>query len=97
MTTQHQETLRIELSQPQTNPSHLHHTDEGLRAQQKLFQAVVGGGAAALLGAGVWAAITVATDYQIGWMAVALGLLVGLTVRSLGKGIDNIFGIVGSV
>ena len=97
MTTEHQETIQIEFSQPQINPSHLHHTAEGPRAQQRLFQAIIGGGAAAVLGAGVWAAITVATEFQIGWMAVALGLLVGLTVRSLGKGVDNIFGIVGSV
>ena len=97
MMTEHQETIKIEFSPPQINPSHLHHTVEEPRAQQRLFQAVVGGGAAALLGASVWAAITVATQFQIGWMAVALGLVVGLTVRSLGKGIDKIFGIVGSV
>ena len=72
MMTEHQETIKIEFSPPQINPTHLHHTAEGPRAQQRLFQAVVGGGAAALLGASVWAAITVATQFQIGWMAVTL-------------------------
>ena len=37
------------------------------------------------------------TEYQIGWMAVGIGLLVGFAVRHTGKGIDQAFGIVGGV
>jgi hypothetical protein len=54
------------------------------------------GGGAALLGACVWAAITVMTHYQIGWMAVGVGFLVGYGVKIFGKGIDRTFGIVGA-
>jgi hypothetical protein len=53
--------------------------------------------AAAIVGAVLWALITVATEYQIGWMAVGVGLLVGYAVRTFGKGLDSVFGISGSV
>jgi hypothetical protein len=42
---------------------------------------LVAGLFAALLGAGLWAAVTVATKFQIGFMAVGVGLLVGWAVR----------------
>ena len=47
--------------------------------EQNLLMGTVGGLLAALLGAGIWAGVTVATEYQIGWMAVGIGFLVGLT------------------
>jgi hypothetical protein len=68
-----------------------------LRSEQNLVLAVLAGGAAALLGACVWAAITFATSFQIGWMAVGVGFLVGYAVRTFGKGIDKGFAIVGAV
>ena len=64
--------------------------------EQNLPPALIGGGIAALVGAGIWAVVTVATGYQIGWMAIGVGFLVGITVRFLGKGIDPVFGIVGA-
>jgi hypothetical protein len=67
-----------------------------LKSEQSFVLATVAGGVAALLGACVWAAVTVTTNYQIGWMAVGVGFLVGYTVRSFGKGIDKSFGIVGA-
>jgi Ni/Fe-hydrogenase subunit HybB-like protein len=68
-----------------------------LRSEQNLVLAVLAGGAAALLGAGVWAAITFATSFQIGWMAVGVGFLVGYAVRTFGKGVDKSFAVVGAV
>ena len=68
-----------------------------LRSEQNLVLAVSAGGAAALLGASVWAAITFATSFQIGWMAVGVGFLVGYAVRTFGKGIDKSFAVVGAV
>jgi hypothetical protein len=67
-----------------------------LRSEQNLVLAVLAGGVAALLGACVWAAITFATSFQIGWMAVGVGFLVGYAVRTFGKGIDQSFAIVGA-
>ncbi|MCP4379103.1 MAG: hypothetical protein GY794_23390 [bacterium] len=57
---------------------------------------VIGGLVAAVVGAGAWAVITVVTEYQIAWMAIGIGCLVGLTVRGLGKGISPVFGLVGA-
>jgi hypothetical protein len=68
-----------------------------LRSEQNLVLAVLAGGVAALLGACVWAAITFATSFQIGWMAVGVGFLVGYAVRTFGKGIDKSFAVVGAV
>ena len=50
---------------------------------------------AALIGAVIWAAITVAIEYQIGWMAVGVGCLVGFTVRWFGKGTTSLYGYIG--
>jgi hypothetical protein len=44
----------------------------------------------------LWAAITVVTEYQIGYMAVAVGFGVGYAVRYAGQGLDQIFGITGA-
>lgn len=64
---------------------------------QNLTLGVIGGIAAALAGAVIWAIITVATGYQIGWMAVGVGFLVGYAVRLLGKGSDALFGAAGAI
>src|SRR5690606_40980371 len=69
---------------------------EMLRLEQNLPLALLAGVAAAVLGAVLWAIITVATNLQIGYMAVGLGFLVGYTVRFAGKGLDKVFGILGS-
>jgi hypothetical protein len=69
---------------------------EKLKLEQNLPMAFAGGTAAALAGGIVWAMVTVATNYQIGWMAVGVGFVVGYTVRHLGKGIDTAFGIMGA-
>jgi hypothetical protein len=48
------------------------------------------------VGAILWATVTIATSFQIGWMAVGIGAMVGGTVRVLGKGITKPFGCVGA-
>ena len=50
---------------------------------------------AAAVGAALWATITVVTNYQIGWMAIGVGALVGLAVRAAGKGASTAFGVLG--
>lgn len=66
------------------------------RQEQNLVVGSMAGLVAAVAGAAVWAGVTVATEYQIGWMAVGLGFLVGIAMRTMGKGIDQIFGVVGA-
>lgn len=70
---------------------------EVFREEQNLLVGSLAGFIAAVIGAAVWAGVTVVTEYQIGWMAVGVGFLVGITMRAVGKGIDQIFGIVGAV
>ncbi len=67
-----------------------------LRAEQRPLAGLVAGLLAALFGAMAWAAISIATDYQIGFMAIALGLFVGATVRRYGRGIDPSFRLIGA-
>lgn len=69
---------------------------ERLRLDQSLPKAIIFGAAASLIGALLWAVITVVTEFQIGFMALAIGALVGIAVRQFGKGVDNIFGIWGA-
>ena len=70
---------------------------EAVHDRQNLPLALVAGAVAALVGAGIWAGITAATNYQIGFMAVGVGFLVGLAVRKAGRGIEPRFGVVGAV
>ena len=69
---------------------------QGLATEQNLLVGIAAGGVAALIGAGIWALITILTNYQIGWMAIGVGFLVGMAVRIAGKGIDTVFGVVGA-
>lgn len=70
---------------------------EQLMEEQNFSAGVVGSVLVGLLGAGLWAAITIATTWQIGYMAVAIGAGVGYTMQYLGKGIEQKFGIAGAI
>lgn len=69
---------------------------EKLRTHQDFYYALIGGSLAAIVSAVIWAIITVTTQYQIGYMAIGVGLLVGFSVRFFGAGIDKKFGYLGS-
>jgi hypothetical protein len=62
-----------------------------------LLAALLAGGAAAAVGAALWAVIAVVTGIKIGWVAVGIGLLVGYAVRIFGKGSEPMFQILGAV
>jgi hypothetical protein len=67
-----------------------------MRDQQNLSAGIVAGTAAAVVGAGLWALTTVVTGYQIGWVAVGVGFLVGYAIRIVGKGVDQSFAVAGA-
>ncbi|HLJ83031.1 MAG TPA: hypothetical protein VKT51_02495 [Candidatus Eremiobacteraceae bacterium] len=67
------------------------------RAEQSMPLAILAGVVAALIGAVLWGIVSDVTDYQIGWMAVGVGFLVGYSVQFLGKGIDPPFRYVGAI
>lgn len=74
-----------------------HETLDALRKEQNLPMALLAGSSSGILAAILWAAITVSTEYQIGFMAIAIGALVGFAIRYAGKGVDPIFGIFGGL
>ena len=61
-----------------------------------LVLGVLGGLVAAAVGACIWAVITLTTGYQIGFMAIGVGFLVGIAVRQLGRGSSPVFGVAGA-
>jgi hypothetical protein len=66
-------------------------------AAANLPMAALAGLVAAAVGAALWAGVTVLTGYQIGWMAVGVGAMVGVAVRTAGRGTTKAFGILGAV
>jgi hypothetical protein len=58
--------------------------------------AIIFGLLASVVSAGLWATVTVVTGYQIGYMAIAVGFLVGYTVKFAGRGNQLTFGIIGA-
>ena len=67
-----------------------------LRSHQDISYAFIGGFFLSVICAIIWAVITVTTEYQIGYMAIGLGFVVGMGVRFFGAGIDPIYGFVGA-
>src|SRR5262245_53211570 len=62
--------------------------------ERRLFLGGFAGLAAAIIGAIIWAIVTVTTKYQIGFMALGVGALVGFALR-IGNG-GKLFGILGA-
>lgn len=70
---------------------------EQLDDQPNLLMGLIGGAIAMLVGAIAWGAITYFSEYQIGWMAIGVGFLVGLAIKFFGRGKTVMFGIAGAV
>jgi hypothetical protein len=69
---------------------------EQLDDQPNLLMGLIGGVIAMLVSAIVWGAITYFTEYQIGWIAIGVGFLVGIAIRFFGRGKSVTFGISGA-
>jgi len=65
-------------------------------AAQNFNLAIPAGIGAAVLGAVVWAVVTVVTEMQLGLMAIAVGYLVGRAIRAVGHGVEPKFGYLGA-
>lgn len=68
-----------------------------IKKHQNFYYAVTGGLLATIISAIIWAAISIATEHQIGYMAILVGVLVGFSVRFFGAGIDQKFAYLGSI
>src|SRR4029077_18679114 len=66
------------------------------KGEQSMPLALVGGIVAGAVGAGIWAVVTNMTGYQIGWMAVGVGFLVGYAVQFLGQSLERPYQYVGA-
>ena len=69
---------------------------EKLKLEQNLVVGILAGLLVGVVGAAIWGAITLITNFQIGYMAIAIGAMVGFAVRFTGKGIDTVFGFWGA-
>lgn len=70
---------------------------QNIKENQNLSLGFLAGLGAAAVGAIMWALVTDLTHFQIGWMAVGVGFLVGYAIRRFGQGIDPVFGVMGAV
>lgn len=80
----------------QVDAARLQQFQRKMREEQDFSRGFLAGLGAAILGACLWAVITVLTGYQIGWMAVGVGFLVGYANRTFGRGVDKSFGYTGA-
>ena len=64
--------------------------------QQNFGLGLIGGVVAMLLGTTLWVVITVVTNFQIGYMAVGIGFLVGFAIQKLGRGFEPRFRYLGA-
>jgi len=65
--------------------------------ESNLLMGLVGGVVAMLVGAIAWGAVTYFTQYQIGYLAVGVGFLIGIAVKFFGRGKTAIFGISSAI
>ena len=63
----------------------------------KLLLGTLGAIAGALVGAIAWGAITAATHFQIGYMAIGVGFLAGYGMRMLGGGRERADGVIAGI
>jgi hypothetical protein len=68
-----------------------------LRSEQNLVNGAAAGLVVCVVAAGIWATVTILTGYQVGWIAIGIGFVVGYAIQLTGKGIDQAFGITGGV
>lgn len=68
-----------------------------LRKNQSMGLAVLGGLSAFLFCTAIWALISIKIEYQVGYMAIGIGLIVGLAVRYSGQGYRWKYGLVGAI
>ncbi|MFN5555260.1 MAG: hypothetical protein ACK48F_03545 [Chryseotalea sp.] len=69
---------------------------ERIRLEQNLLGAVLSGILVSVICAILWGVFTVATEFQISYMAILVGAGVGYTMLKVGKGVDQIFGFFGA-
>lgn len=65
--------------------------------QERFPMGIIAGIVTGVVCAVLWAAVTLITYYQIGWMAIGVGFVVGFAIRKAGNGVSSKFGVVGAI
>ena len=86
-----------QVAKAEIDPAKYQHYVDLRRTHQQFSLAIMAGVIGAAVGAMVWLGISMFTNIPVGWMAVGVGLIVGVMIRVAGQGIDRAFGIVGVV
>lgn len=86
---------RAEREELEATPKDLAGNPMDESTMNNLPMALIGGTAAMIVGAILWGLISVTTGYQVGYVAIAVGFLVGISVRFFGRGITLEYGIIG--
>lgn len=68
---------------------------EELRTEQDLKSGLLVGCLIGFLGVILWTTVTINTSFDFGYMAVIIGVAVGLGIQRYGKAIDTMFGYFG--
>jgi len=89
--------LRQQVAALEIDPLKLQHYIDLRRTSQHLPMAVLAGSIGAFLGALAWLGLTAFTSFQVGWMAIVIGVGIGGMVRVAGKGIDRDFGLIAAI
>ena len=83
-------------AQPSAEEIHRKLMLQQTQSQENVGMALCAGLTAAVASSLVWMAVTYFTHFQIGWMAIGVGFLVGWAVRWAGKGTRPVFGVLGA-
>ncbi len=87
-------TSEVDFGSPDTQK--LQQMIEAFKSEENLVAGLLAGIVAAVGSALIWAAITATTGFQIGWMAIGVGFVVGFAVRHFGHGTSTKFGVMGA-
>ncbi len=79
------------------DPAQVQHYMDIQRSEAHLPLGVMAGLIGASVGGTLWFGVTALTSFQVGWMAIGVGLIAGSMVRVAGRGIDRVFGITGAL
>ncbi|MDH3976462.1 MAG: hypothetical protein OEV42_19530 [Deltaproteobacteria bacterium] len=85
------------IAEPRIDAAQVEVALQSLMDEENFAMAAVAGLIGAIVSAVIWAGITVATGYQIGIVAIAVGFIVATVVRISGKGLTPKFSILGAV
>ncbi|MEY4487849.1 MAG: hypothetical protein RIQ79_357 [Verrucomicrobiota bacterium] len=83
--------------EPVSVPSSIEELRESAPPTENLMLGVLAGVGAMLVGTTIWVTVTVLSNFQIGYMAVGVGFLVGIAMRFAGRGYGQPFHAIGAV